>query len=140
MQTTATNRAVVWGFLALAALGNFAGYAFDLYQRIWWFDKVIHAYTTFAVTLLVALFLYGRVLTGARDHRFLLVLVIAGFGLGFGTLWEFAEWGYDRAVPTDAIKGKLDTITDLIVDTGGALVAGWVAARIAEASAREGDS
>ncbi len=120
--------------------GHIVGYAFDLYQRFWCFDKLLHSYTTFAVTLLVALLLYGRALTGARDHRFLLVLVIAGLGRALGTLWEFAEWGYERATPVDAIKGNRDTITDLIVDIGGALVAGWVATRMAEAPARDGRS
>jgi len=40
-----------------------------------------------------------------------------------GTLWEVAEWAYDLVAPGDAIKGKTDTIVDLIADTGGALLA-----------------
>lgn len=140
MRTNATNRAIVWGLLALALVGNIAGYAFDLYQRFGWFDKAIHTYTLFALTLLLALLLYGRALTGLVEHKILLILVIGGLGLALGTIWEFAEWGYDQVIPSDVIKGKRDTITDLIVDAVGALIAGWLATLMLEPSAEDDDS
>ena len=62
--------------------GDIAGYSLNWYQEFWWFDKVLHAYTTFAVTLPLALLLYGAVLAGMRDHRFILVLTtIANLGV-----------------------------------------------------------
>ena len=110
-------------FLVLAALLNGAGYAWDLYDAWALFDKVTHGYTLFALTLPLAFLTYGRSLTGLRLYRVQLVLVIASFGIAVGALWEVAEWAYDLVVPGDVIKGKADTIMDLIADTGGALLA-----------------
>jgi len=109
--------------LVLAALLNGAGYAWDLYDAWAYFDKVTHGFTLFALTLPLAFLAYGRSLAGLRQHRIELVLVIASFGIAIGTLWEVAEWAYDLVAPGDAIKGKTDTIVDLIADTGGALLA-----------------
>ena len=124
MQTTAPARPVVGVTLVLALLANLAGYHWPLYQRWDWFDKVLHGYSIFTLTLLPAVFLAGRVLTGRRAHPLLLVLTIASVGLAIGALWEVAEWGFDLFAPGNVIKGKPDTITDLIADTVGALAAG----------------
>ncbi len=127
MHTTTANRAVAWGLLAIAVLANIAGYLWNLYDRFWWFDEVVHGYTSFALTLALGLVLYGAVLTGVHRHRLPLILAIAGLGLAVGALWEVAEWAYDQVVPADAILGKRDTIIDLIMDTIGAVAAGVVA-------------
>lgn len=136
MKTTAGARAVVWSSLAIAVLANIAGYVGSLYARWAWFDKALHCYTIGALTLALSLALYGRALTGARDRRLVLILVIAAVGLGIGARWEIAEWGYDRFTPGNAIKGKDDTITDLIADALGALIAGAWASALAEGHAR----
>ncbi len=81
MSTTLFNRAVAWGLLAVAVLVNIAGWAFGLYDALWWFDKVLHLYGTFAYTLVLALFAYEEVLTGAREHKLLLILTIGAMGL-----------------------------------------------------------
>ncbi len=94
------------------------------YDQFAWFDKVDHGFTTFALTLYLGFVLVGKVLTGSQRHRVLFVPVVASLGLAVGTVWEFAEWAYDEVVPGDNIKGKFDTITDLMMDTLGALLAG----------------
>lgn len=127
MSTSPGNRKLAWAFLAAAWLANAAGYLFGLYPRFAWFDEAVHAYTTFALTLVLSLYLYGAVLTGARSHALLLVLVVASVGLALGALWEVGEWGFDQLVAGDVIRGKRDTILDLVMDAGGALAAGWVA-------------
>ena len=124
MQTSTVNRAIVWGLLAVAAVANIAGYALDLYRRLWWFDEVLHGATIAAITLALGLALYGKVLLGARDSPLLLVAVLAAIGLALGALWEVAEWGFDQAVSGDVIKGKRDTMLDLVMDGLGALAAG----------------
>ena len=66
-------------------------------------------------------------LTGAREHGFVLVLFVTVFGLGLGALWEIAEFAYDHfIVKPNAILPKRDTIIDMALDTAGALVAGLV--------------
>ncbi len=91
---------------------------------------MVHAYTIFAITLVLGLFLYGAALIRAGDHTLLLVLVIASVGLAIGALWEVAEWAYDQVVSGNAIRGKTDTIIDLVMDTIGALAAGGLAVRM----------
>jgi len=130
VKTTQENKTIVWGFLAVALVASAVGSAFNLYDNFWWFDKVLHGYAIFAYTLVLALFAYGVVLTGAREHRLLLILTIGCLGLGLGALWEIAEWGYDHIVRPNAILAKFDTITDLIMDAVGAVAAGYICLRM----------
>lgn len=132
MHTSSRNRAIVWGIVVVAILVNIAGYALNLYDRFRWFDEVIHTYTSFALTLLLALLLYGDVLAGVRRSPFLLILTVTSLGIAVGALWEIAEWGYDQMVPENAILGKNDTIIDLILDCVGALAAGIVSIAMIE--------
>ncbi len=128
MSTTAGNRALVWILLAIAVVANIAGYVFNLYSAFIWFDEVIHAYTIFAMTLPLALYAYGKALTGAHRHGFMLILLITSIGLAIGGLWEVAEWIYDWLfTKNNTIKSVPDRLIDLVVDTIGGLVAGWVA-------------
>ena len=98
MHTSARNRAIVWGCISLALLVNIAGYLWNLYERFLWFDEVLHAFTTFALTLPLALLLFGIVLTGSQSRPILFVLTVASLGIAIGTLWEIAEWSYDLSI------------------------------------------
>ena len=124
METTSEGRAVAWFLLVVLGVANIAGYALDLYARFWWFDRILHACTIFALTFWLALFVCRRVLRGGHGRDALLVLMIASVGLAIGALWEVAEWGFDRIAPGDVIKGKYDTIIDIVMDTFGAVLAG----------------
>ena len=115
---------IAWVLLAILGLVNAAGYVLDLYARFWWFDRILHGSTIFAVSFWLALFVCSRVLGGGRGRDVLVVLVIASVGLAIGALWEVAEWVYDRIAPGDVIKGKHDTIIDIVTDTAGAVLAG----------------
>lgn len=126
MHTTPRNRFLAWGLAAAAAAANAAGYLLNLFDQIVWFDDVIHAYTSFAFTLLLVLYLYDVVLSGARTHPLLFVLTVAGLGAGLGAVWEIIEWGYDQLTAGNVILGKPDTILDLILDLLGAAAAGIV--------------
>lgn len=128
---TAGEKTTAWVLLAVAAAANAAGYFLNWFQQFAWYDDVVHGYTIFALTLLLALYLYGVALTGAADHGLLFVLVAMSVGVAIGAWWEVAEWTYDRIVEGDVIKGKRDTILDLIWDSIGALVAGIVALAMA---------
>ncbi len=126
MNTSQGNRGIVWIIIWVAVLANIAGYVFNLYEQFWWFDDVLHGYTIFAITLLLGLLAYGVVLIGHDNHPLLLVLMIASIGLAIGGLWEVAEWAYDQTTAANSILGKTDTIIDLIMDSVGALVAGFL--------------
>ena len=121
------ERATAWVLVTVGMLAAVGGSIFNLYNRFHWYDEVVHAYNFFALTLLVAVYAYGVVLTGAREHGFVLVLFVTFFGLGLGALWEIAEFLYDHfIVKPNAILPKRDTIIDMALDTAGALVAGLV--------------
>jgi VanZ family protein len=107
-------------------LVNIVGYIWNLYDQIRLFDEILHAFTTFALTLLVALLLYEVVLMGAHTYPVLFVLAVASLGMAMGTVWEITEWAYDQIVPGNVILGKNDTILDLILDLIGSVVAGIV--------------
>lgn len=127
MSALTANRTTVWALVIVAVLASLAGLFFNLSARYPWYDKALHFYTTFAFTLLVALWLYEKSLTGATRHSGLLVLTIVLIGLGLGTLWEIAEYSYDHLVSQrSTIKGKTDTMLDLVVDAIGALSAGVI--------------
>lgn len=127
-RVTTHNFKLVWMFLAIAIVANIAGYMFNLYRQFIWFDEVIHAYTIFALALAAALYTYGTVLTGARTHTLLFILVVTSLGLAIGGLWEVAEWVYDWwLTEQNAIKSVPDRLIDLIMDTIGGVVAGWMA-------------
>lgn len=124
MHTSPQNRVIVWGFITIAVIANIAGYMWNLYQQIRWFDEVLHAFTSFALTLPIALLLYGTVLSGAHKRPILYILTAASLGIAIGVLWEIAEWAYEQMTPGNDILGKTDTIIDLIMDALGAMVAG----------------
>ena len=130
-QTTWAQRATAWGLAAFGASAAVASVVFGLYSRFPWFDEALHAYNFFALTLLVAVYAYGAVLTGGQRHGLLLVLTIAAIGLALGAAWEIAEFGYDHFIARpNVILPKLDTIVDMILDALGALVAGLVCLRM----------
>ncbi|HET7321632.1 MAG TPA: hypothetical protein VFI96_03985 [Longimicrobiaceae bacterium] len=128
-QITSRERTIAWLLIGIAIVVNAAGYLFDLWATPVWYDEAVHGFTTLSITLLIGLYLYDVVYRGADDHFLLLVLVIASVGLAIGAVWEVFEWADDQFVtPGNSILGKWDTITDLVVDTLGALVGGAIAA------------
>ncbi len=125
MDFTQTQKRLVWGLAVFGMLVAVASIVFGWYQIFAWFDEALHAYNFFALTLLLAVYAYGTVLTGGREHGFLLVLTVTALGLALGAVWEIAEFAYDRILAApNVILPKFDTIIDMLLDTGGALAAG----------------
>ncbi len=114
----------------MGLLASAASSIFNLYETLWWFDEALHGYLSFAISLEVALYGYGTILTGRRRHEILLVLTVAGLGLALGTLWEMAEWVYDLSASGDVIQGKRDTMLDLTMDLIGGVLAGLLSLRM----------
>ncbi|HEV7253050.1 MAG TPA: hypothetical protein VGN97_08100 [Mesorhizobium sp.] len=121
LQASTAGKAIAWAALAAAVAANIAGYALDLYGQFWWFDRILHAFTLFAMTLWLAFLVFAPGFReGYRVRTFFLVLSL---GLAIGAVWEIAEWAYDQLAPQNVIKGKFDTVLDLIMDTVGAALA-----------------
>jgi hypothetical protein len=77
----------------------------------------------FAITLAAGFLLYGELMEGFSSHRVLLVLNIASLGIALGALWEITECLADVLTPKQIVSGRTDTITDMMLDSGGALLA-----------------
>src|SRR4051794_23424785 len=120
-------RAIAWILLAVAILANVAGYTANLYERFWWFDRVLHAGTILTMTLWLAVFVFLRALNQVRSGWLPRFLLIASVGIAVGALWEVVEWGLDDLISGNVIKGKNDTVLDIIMDTAGAGVAAALA-------------
>ena len=106
-------------FFALAALAGAVGFVFGLFDEIVPYDELTHAFTTFCVSLTLYFLFYG----GAVPEGRAVALGTSVFTLGVtvGAYWEIFEWFF---------VGKYsmaDTISDLLVDSGGALAAALVA-------------
>lgn len=129
LQPTVQGRALAWALAALALGTNAAGYVFNLYQKFSWFDRVLHAGTMLAITLWLGLFVCARSLHPRNGQGLLAVFLLTCVGIALGALWEVAEWVADFLLPGDVIKGKNDTIIDLIMDTAGALAGAALAMR-----------
>ncbi|MFB2934579.1 hypothetical protein ACE1B6_04815 [Aerosakkonemataceae cyanobacterium BLCC-F154] len=110
----------------LAALLNAAGWVWGLFGMPGLYDEIVHAFTTFAITLAVSFLVYQRMLTIFRQHTVLYLLTIASFGIAIGALWEITEWSAGKILSTQIIGSLNDTIIDLVMDTLGAIVAAFV--------------
>lgn len=114
---------LVWSLVAFSILLNLASFVWYLYDLVWWYDKAVHIFTAFAFTLPLPLLLYNRALKGVHQHPVLLVLVVACLGLALGTIWEILEWAASQVWGDPNLReGRLDVITDLIVDGIGSLL------------------
>ena len=112
-----------------AALINAAGWTWDLFNQPGMYDEVAHCFTMFAITLALGYLLYDELMEGFYDHRAMFVVAIASMGIAIGALWEVAEWLADFATPEQVVPGLSDTVTDLIVDSAGAVLAALLCLR-----------
>lgn len=104
---------------ALAAVLGAVGYVFGLFDGGVPYDKPVHAFTTFSVSLaFFFLFYQGAV---PRQRAVALATSVVTLGVTVGAFWEIFEWFF---------VGKYtmaDTIGDLLADSLGALGAALVA-------------
>ena len=107
----------------LAALLNAAGWVWDFFKTIGIYDEITHIYTPFAISLALSFLVFSPMLTVFRSHRILYVLTISSFGIAIGAIWEVIEWTADMFVSMQVVASLDDTITDLIMDSIGAITA-----------------
>jgi hypothetical protein len=96
-----------------------AGWSWDWYGLFWWFDIVLHFVNPLVMMAGSMFMLWKADLLGhARKGRFVLWSTALGFALGVG--WEVIEYTY---LPFE----WPDTILDVVMDTAGAALGGWLA-------------
>ncbi len=110
----------------LAALLNATGWVWNLFGMPGPYDEIVHAYTTFAITLALSFLVYGSMLNIFRNHTLLYLVTITSFGIAIGALWEVTEWSAGKILSTEVIESLDDTIIDLVMDSLGAGLAALI--------------
>jgi hypothetical protein len=109
--------------LGLPFLIDTAGNALDLYDTIDWWDDANH-FVNWAILCAA----FGQLLLRFPYGRWTMAALIVGFGSVSGVIWEIAEYfTFVRGGPEEA-TAYTDTLGDLSLDLGGAVVAAWVTA------------
>lgn len=113
----------------LAALANAGGWVWGWFYLPGPYDELVHAFTTFAISLALSFLVYQSMLPIFREHTLLYLLTIASFGIAIGALWEVAEWSAGKILATEIIGSLEDTIVDLVMDSLGAGLAALLSLR-----------
>ena len=110
--------------VVLAAIVNAGGWAWNWYHSFVWFDEFVHCFTSFAVMSAIGYLAWAGNWTSAAPGtgKFILWTAVVGFGLG--VVWEVFESLFLNLT-------FWDTIVDLVMDTIGAVVAGWFIGQVA---------
>ena len=106
----------------------FLGEVFDFYNKFWWWDIVMHGGSAiaFGLTGFVLVFMMFQGDRYAAPPSAMALFAFC-FAMAIGALWEIFEFAMDRGFGTNMQKsGLTDTMGDLIVDMGGALVGAGV--------------
>lgn len=105
----------------------------DFYEKISWWDTMLHTISGVVLGLVGFLFVYllnekGN-LNVNLSPKFVILFAFC-FALTMGVFWEFFEFGADRLLGYNMQKfrlpgqdGLVDTMEDLIVDAIGAIIA-----------------
>lgn len=121
-------------FLAAIALFVLAtiylGERHDFYERLWWWDLVLHAGSAMGFGILGFLLIF-MLFEGDRYAAPPWALGILSFcaAMTVGVLWEVLEYAMDQVFGLNMQKSGLhDTMGDLVVNTVGAALAGLIGA------------
>lgn len=100
----------------------------DFYQRFWWWDLALHSVSALMFGLIGFLLVYVFYSSQrVRMSPFYVALFSFVFALSIGTLWEIFEFLMDWGFGFNMQKSGLnDTMTDLMVDAAGGLLAALI--------------
>jgi hypothetical protein len=118
---------VVLGLFLLPLLSTLL----QLYDRVQYWGKLVHALEAFGVTLL-----FGVLLLAWRDHAAvdisdqLSALLSMFVGILFGVAWEMLAFLIDWTLGSDLQKSNSDTMTDMLWNDAAAVVAGVAVTRL----------
>jgi hypothetical protein len=102
-------------------LGEVKGY----YTAFWWWDVVLHIGSGIVLGFAGFIILFSLYTRDKVAASSLLIAIFSFcFALAIGAVWEIFEYAMDRAFGLNMQRsGLTDTMWDLIVDSGGALLA-----------------
>lgn len=102
---------------------NAAGWTLNLYDLFAPFDKGVHFFTIFALTLLAG-YVAQEQLHEIKQARIAFIILVACVGISIGAFWEMVEYTAGKYFFSNPVKGVEDTITDLMADSIGAVLGG----------------
>lgn len=103
-------------------LGAVLGWGMNFYDRIWWYDDLIHFLFSFVGVAAIARLALHRF---RADSVLLLLTALWLAWLGIGSLWEIAEWASDQLDGTGHSRGYADTMYDMILNSAGSAIGVW---------------
>lgn len=112
--------------IALAMTVDVLGTAGHMYQRVGFYDKIVHFMGTAAVTAVVHDICVYRGWGSARLHPHILAAAAATIGISVGIIWEIYEAFGDVIFATARNGGYWDTAHDLLFDALGAVTAAMI--------------
>lgn len=118
-----------FSLLFLIGVLNLVGTYLYFYWTVWWFDMLMHFSAGVCVAMATVLLYYFY---GGRKIPLLyksILLSIFG-GLIIGILWEAYELYFKIETIYDGSSYYMDTISDLILDTAGAILGGFYAHKL----------
>ncbi len=101
---------------------------FSLYRYFIWYDKVVHFAAEFVLTLLAGYLLIKTNLIEFKNIVIFFIIVVC-IGVTLGAVWEIIEWIITLFIPPSFDFTAFDTATDLVIDSLGAIAAGFVSLR-----------
>lgn len=111
-----------WALMTIALGAYVAANMLDLWDAYPWYDRIMHPFTGFAITIMIGNFLYPKIFRRPGTHPVFLIFAIASLGVMAGVIWEIYEWIREFYTPTDTVKGKLDTMIDIVLDMVGSIL------------------
>jgi hypothetical protein len=117
-----------YGAFTLVMLGflvDTTGNSFDLYDSITWWDDMNHFVNWFF--LLTGI---GLLVARGVEPRWARVLLVAGLGCLLALGWEIGEWWTFIRHGTELDTAYEDTLGDMTLGSGGALLAGLLVTRV----------
>ncbi|WZL74240.1 hypothetical protein QBE52_05750 [Clostridiaceae bacterium 35-E11] len=98
------------------------GFYLNLYDTNHWFDKFMHFFGSFSLTLFYCGLI--QLWTGIFSHsKMLMFIFLSSLGIASGAIYEIMEFVLDFIFKTNNQAGLIDTNLDLIFDIFGANLA-----------------
>jgi uncharacterized membrane protein YjdF len=104
----------------------FLGEQGQFYDRFWWWDKLLHSFSGLIlgnIGFLIVRYLNSSSKMNIKLSPIFVAVFSFCFAVSMGAIWEIYEFSMDKIFGFYMQRGSLeDTMTDLILDTAGALV------------------
>jgi len=97
----------------------------QFYIKFWWWDLFLHGGNSIILGMVGFILAYALLITSRVEAKpFFISLFSLAFAVLVGVIWEIFEFGMDYLFGFTMQKSGLnDTMTDLMMDLGGAMVA-----------------